>query len=406
MDPRGIYDSQVQNEIRSDKFVLHPRLPSLQQMAYNQIAIAVWYRYCSTPRQRDYGQFHLLDSIDKPELMDCHKLIRALAMPTFMKEILRKHLKRVREETIICNRFFKYQLLSENLEAHRIRQVDWEYFVWRPDGRINYKSTAIKMLHTGVLTQVQKFAIMSNLCLEDEIKMFDLNHSVMKTFIPKVHRDCDPLLFYWICYLKETLHRTTPFFLRLSDHHERLHLIYKNKNHYEAFDYFWNGLSAEDQVSFMSDRLRTFGISHWHGCLFYKMSHDQLTNLLFHQPVRVILLFIKKMEMPDWAIMAWKRCKNWISDEQFVTLLHSLLDKFDKNPTLHLEYKMSVLLEIWNTANDHQKNYAARQACLEESLVDAILYYRKKITPSFFKFLLKFLSLKSVDFRKKTYSRR
>ncbi|XP_065218147.1 uncharacterized protein LOC135844006 [Planococcus citri] len=402
MDPRGIYDSQVQNETSSDKFVLHARLPSLQQMAYNQIAIAVWYRYCSTPRQRDYGQIQLPDSIDRVELVNCHKLVRTLEMPTFMKEIMRKYLKRVREETISCTRLFQYELFSENLQAYRIPQVDWEYFVWSPDGRINYKTTAIKMLHSGVLTEVQKFAIVSNFCLENEITICDLNHPLMETFIPKVNRARDPLLFYWICYLKNELHRIGPSFLRSADHHGRLHLIYKNKNHCEAFDYFWNHLSAEDQVSFISGRLGRFERYRLHYSLFCKMSHDQLSNLLFHRPVGVILFFLNKIEMPEWAIMAWKRCKHRISNEQFVNLLESVFDRWDNNPIpiLRQEYKMSVLLEIWNTASDHQKNYAARQAQLKETLVHPILYYRKRLAPSSLKFLLKFLSFTSAQFRK------
>ncbi|XP_065219776.1 uncharacterized protein LOC135845239 [Planococcus citri] len=134
--------------------------------------------------------------------------------------------------------------------------------------------------------------------------------------------------------------------------------------------------------------------------MFYNMSHDQLTSLLFHQPVRVILLFLNAIEMPEWAIMAWKRCKNTISNEQFVELLESILNRQDINPILHREHRMSVLLEIWNTANDHQKNYAARQTQLEKTVVDAILSYRKKLEPSCYEFLLKFLSLKNADFRK------
>ncbi|XP_065219915.1 uncharacterized protein LOC135845352 [Planococcus citri] len=404
MDSRRMHDLQVQNETSSDDFVLHPRLPSLQEMAYNQIAIAVWYGYSRTAsRRRYYEQYRYSDYLwnNKLELMDCDELIKTLTMPRFMKKILKKYLKKVREETLSCTIFFKYELLSENLEEHRIAQVDWKYFVWCPEGRINYKSTAIKMLHSDVLTKVQKFVIVSNFCLENEIKIFHLNRRPMKNFIRKVNQDIDPLLFYWICYLKNELHTITPVsFLRSYDYRDGENMIYKNKNHREAFDYFWNGLSAEHRVSFISDRLRTFENSFWNDSWFYEMSHDQLTNLLLRQPVAVILVFIKEIEMPEWAIMAWMRCKNTISNEQFVKLLGSIFNRQDINPILRQEYKMSVLLEIWNTASDQQKNYAARQTQLEETLVRRILYYQKKLEPSCFEFLLKFLSLKSVDFRK------
>ncbi|XP_065219126.1 uncharacterized protein LOC135844730 [Planococcus citri] len=391
MDSGGMHESQVQNEIPSDEFVLHPRLPSLQEMAYNQIAIAVWYRYSLTPSQRQrYEGFHHDDwATMKLELMDCDKLIKTLAIPRLTKENLKKYVKRVREQTISCTVYFRYKLLSGNLEEYRIPQVDWEYFVWRPDGKINFKSTAIKMLHSGVLTEVQKFAIMCNFCLENEIKIFDLKRLPMETFISKVIRDRDPLFLHWFCYLENESYRITP------------HPSFRSYGNH----FFWNSLSAEDQVPFMSDRLRTFERSYWHDSWFYNMSHDELTNLLFHQPVPVILVFIKKIEMLEWAIMAWKRCKHRISNEQFVELLHSLLDRSYLFRIHKQEHKMSVLLEIWNTANDHHKNYAARQARLGEAVLNLLAAdpdtrVWKKLAPSCFKFLLKFLSLTSADFRK------
>ncbi|XP_065220615.1 uncharacterized protein LOC135845738 isoform X2 [Planococcus citri] len=416
MDRREIYNPHVQTETPSDEFVLRLRFPSLQEMAYSQIAIAVWYRYCSTPRQRDYEHMYRPESFNELELMNCRKLIETLMMPGFMKEILNKRLKRVCGQTIRCAYYFRYELFSSNLVEYGIRQVDWEYFVWCPDGRINYKSTAIKMLHSRKLTDVQKFAIMSHFCLENEIKIFDLNRLPMKTFIPKVKEDRDFLLFYWICYLKNELHSmaSSSFSIRTSYHEYRFHSMYY-LIHGGAFEYFWNRLNAEDQVTFISDKLFKYGKCHWYHSLYYKMSHDQLTNLLERQPVNVVSLFIKGWEMPEWAIMAWKRCKNRISNEQFVDLLARVLGRFYTNPTLHQEYKMSVVLEIWNTANDHQKIHAARQARLEKAAVHLILSATnslgfdfapddprlwKKLAPSTFKFLLKFLSLKSADFRK------
>ncbi|XP_065220857.1 uncharacterized protein LOC135845911 [Planococcus citri] len=405
MDPRGTHGSQVQNETSSDEFVLYVRLPSLQEMAYSQIAISVWYRYGSTPcQQRDYGYEYPPISVDELELMDCHKLIKTLTMPRFMEETLKKYLKRVREETISCTQYFEYKLLSSDLYGYEIESVDWEYFVWCPDGRINYKSTAIKMLHSDVLTEVQKFAIMSDFCLENEIEIFDLNRLPMETFIPKVNEDSDYLLFYWIRYLWNETHGKIPFSFRKPSHYDRFSLTYF-KSHGAAFDYYWNRLSAEDQVSFIRDRLCANDYSKgWHYSLFCKMSDDQLTKLLVCEPVAMISVFIKTTETLEWAITAWKRCKNWISNEQFVELLESVLHKSDKYPILHQEYKMSVLLEIWNTANDDHKNYAVRQAQLENAVVHPILsgdpHLWKKIAPSSFKFLLELLSLKSADFRK------
>ncbi|XP_065219106.1 uncharacterized protein LOC135844715 [Planococcus citri] len=410
MDSGRMYDSQVQNETPSDEFVLHPRFPSLQEMAYCEIAIAVWYRYCSTPSQRQHYDVYDPDdwSTMKLELMDCHKLIKTLAMPRFMKENLKKYVKRVRQQTIGCTEYFRDLLFTTDFLVNKyggLPLVDWEYIVWYPDGGINYKSTAIKILHSGVLTEVQKFAIVSYFCLESEMKSFNLNRRPMKTFISEVIGDYDPLLLYWIYYLKNESHRISPVsFLR----------SYGNYLQADGFEYFLNRLSAEDQVSFLSGRLPTFQGSYWYDSLFYKMSHDQLTNLLFRQPVGMILVFMEKIEMPEWAIIAWKRCKNWISDEQFVELLQRLFDRFHITRIHRQEDKMSVLLEIWNTANDHHKNYAARQARLGKAVVSRLLsgnpfkysfpsddaHLWKRLAPSSFKFLLKFLSLKSAYYRK------
>ncbi|XP_065221895.1 uncharacterized protein LOC135846622 [Planococcus citri] len=411
MDSREAHNSDGQSDSFSGKFQYRARLPSLQEMASYQIAIAVWYGYFSS--QQRYK--HYSDKLtDKLELNDCHKLIKTLARPRFMEEALKKHMKQIRNETIHCVTHFRHKLFSTYLVEYQIPQLDLNRIVWFPDGRINYKSTAFKMLRSSTLTQVQKFAIMSHFCLENEIKTIDLNRSPMKSFVEKVHGNHDPLLLYWIYYLKKELHKIPPFFTRSSDS-VRINSMYSYKHRWETFEYFWDRLSAGDQLSFISSRLPALEVYCWKHRPFYKMSYDQQCDLVCGQPAIMIIVFFKVMDMPEWALKAWNMTKSVVTNKQFVWVLSELLNKYDKNQITYLqEEKMSVLLEIWDTATDEHKHFAAEQRALEETIAQQILSQNslrthfalddlacwKQVAPSGFKFLLKYLSLKSAEFRK------
>ncbi|XP_065225442.1 uncharacterized protein LOC135849115 [Planococcus citri] len=408
MDPDRAGEWTPQDIADLDKTVFFIKLPTLQEIIYYRLAVEIW-NYSRRGRITRLAESYYLNKSKCLEAVDCYKYIETLGIPRPMKEILKSCFKKISEETIRCVIHFKHRLFSNKLDEYKITHVDWAYFVWFPNGQIDYKNTAIKMISSPNLTKEQKFAIMCKYCLENELKTFPLDQLSAKNFFYDVNFNNDPLIYYWICHLRQELHRI-PF-----QEADSIDIEMATKcriDTCESFEYFWDRLSEQNQVEMMNSRLRAcYTVSYEECRLFHKMSHDQQMELLLLQPAEIIIAFLGRLDMPRCAIWAWIHTKHLITDEKFVHIISTLLNSHNEKATngkIHYdEEKMSALVHIWETATDSQRNTAAANRGFE-SAIDKILrgpYNLKlngpyKVSSSGLKLALKFLQMKSSDFRK------
>ncbi|XP_065222815.1 uncharacterized protein LOC135847281 [Planococcus citri] len=383
------------NRTNLDKSVFLANLPSLREMAFYRTALQLWYSY-NTRRRKSAP-------LTEREEKIFDKLAEKLAISSHMMKILKKCLKKIREETNRCIRYFENGLFSIHLDEYKISQVDCNCFAWFPNGQIDYKNTAIKILSSSKLTEEQKFAIMCKYCLVNELDTFHLNR-LPTNFIDKVRFDSDPLLFYWIRYLRRELDKIPSRFPNSLD----VEMAFKcTTESSQAFEFFWDHLSTANQTQFIIERLKSSHCSPPDNCsrLFYKMSEEQLTHLLIFHADYITPTFLTSMNMPRCAIWAWMHSKNLICDEQFVHMICSILVNYDVTATrgkvYYEEEKMSAFMEIWDTSTDSHKNYATENEHLEHIVVNDILHSAHKVSPSGLTFVLEFLSMKNTHYRKK-----
>ncbi|XP_065222462.1 uncharacterized protein LOC135847015 [Planococcus citri] len=424
MNSRTIHESALKQDAFSDMSVFAARIPSLQKMASYQIAIQVWYNYIHCSKKKSFTAFHcdVRNTNSNEELIECSKLIKSLGMPRFVENELKKCLKKVRQETIDCQAYFRVASSPTHMELnfhcspndvrvfrpirtyctisqhYKLWNVNLNCFVWYPNGRIDYKSTAVKLSTLSNLTEAQKFVIISNHCLQNEIQSIDLHILVMLNFIDKLSFQDTPVQYYWFCYLNNDIRHNIPL-----DNFNSADVVmatkYYDEGLWEGFQYFWDRMRADEQVSFISNRLRPFDKSFNHRRLFFKMSHRQLINLLSKEPADTIKAFLVSLNLPRHAIWAWVLTKNDMPNEKFVKLVNDLL----RDGNIHYDEKrMNVCLEMWDTMTDRHKNHVS-QSWILAHLVTGILgifQNTRKLVPSALKFLVKLVRLGDANFRK------
>ncbi|KAL6953386.1 hypothetical protein U1Q18_051799 [Sarracenia purpurea var. burkii] len=163
-----------------------------------------------------------------------------------------------------------------------------------------------------------------------------------------------------------------------------------NRSYPFAFEYFWNRLDEADQISVALRVLpQTWQLQK---TILSKMSLYQQRELMSEIPIALMENFLIKLDMPEYAYKVWLRVKDEIIQGEFAYFVRQVYDQ-----SISSENCICVLIDIWDTASDRLKNYAAQTQV--GNIFDAFLFNEQR-TQSSSKFLCRFLSLTSARTRK------
>lgn len=241
------------------------------------------------------------------------------------------------------------------------------------------------MCRSSALTEMRKFIMMCEYCLEDQIKTFPVLSMPYHCFKVNTSSIQNLLFDYWYSYLTNALH-TIP--LGEFSCVEAAVAAECDINNWSAFEYFWDRLSVADQISVARWKLSKYrcGISIQHRILS-KMSWYQQRVLLDEMSVKIIIDFFNTKYSTKGVLWAWKHTKYRTASDQFIDLIFHLKER---NKAEHF------LVLIWDTIPDHLRDTAFDVA---ERQLD-VLFEVIKPSCTHFSLLCKYYPQKSNEFWK------
>ncbi|XP_065219367.1 uncharacterized protein LOC135844910 [Planococcus citri] len=342
-----------------DRYVYLYDVPSLQEIASHEVVRKIWLSNLSTNHPikekatniirfseflgycDEYGwQQQIKQMINNSNVSRCVETL-GNCFENFYEEIKRwvMHLLKM---------VFRHTCLRG---SHEMYGIDPKWCVWSANGKIDYEKSARKILDIGGLTDLHRFLIMCEYCMEDEIKKFSLDLLPLE-FVEKVNFNAHCSSFYWICFLKNELHKMPVENPILADH-GRWCVEYSDCRFSQKF--FWYRLSNDDQVNVVIDWIRN-GLRHSLDCTFFKQilsamswfQQKQLLSELSEMSDKIIICFATRSRESRIVLWMWKHFKGKMDVEQFPKFFCDAM--CNGTPTL-------TLIEIWETASDHQRNY-------------------------------------------------
>lgn len=167
----------------------------------------------------------------------------------------------------------------------------------------------------------------------------------------------DPLPYYWICRSRNELHKIP--LKRFKSIEAEMAAKCEHWN-WTALDYFWNRLDGIERARVASAVFTED--APFPDRLFFTMSQPQQLALLIEMPDVIIWNFFMYSKTTKSALWAWMNSKDFMSDEKFANTVWKIFST-ETNCTKDVfiyrtvDEKMSLLMEIWETAFDHHRKY-------------------------------------------------
>lgn len=308
---------------------------------------------------------------------DLDKAVEFLMVPQPIKHQLKSALTRVVNEIV--------DWLLELSKTITVNVYDLNWCVWSSKGKIDYKQSAMRILSTvNELSEPQKFAIMSEYCLEDELAKvkFDLK-SQFRTI---------RLFEYWYLRIKNDLasmKRTQDISLSLDADMALCCLRQHVFQRWTAFEYFWHRMDTDQQTRVVNKTFNTFQFGHISAPhlerLLGMLSHEQHSRLLYScHDSKVVDSFVRRkdsLKVVRWPLLTAKMFASTVS---FLINRKSGADEW-----------MNWLIELWDSASDQLKNFAA-----EATEYDVRNAY--KLSPCALKLYCRIIPLQSAEMRYNT----
>ncbi|XP_065215955.1 uncharacterized protein LOC135842429 [Planococcus citri] len=398
MDPN---ETQKSDEWVEDRYVYYAAVPSLQRITCIRILRRIWSSYISRRKncndlQEKCGN-NLMDVFGLPDTFpeDIQEMRDLLRLPRTFKGML------ISASTAVsCGiRLWIYHLecytMGKKNERYSIRDLvrdfDIDWCVWLPNGRIDDEQTAMKLLSTVDLSNEQRFAIFSEFCMKREIDQIKLR-SLRKSFKKSVTFEDNPLVYYWIRYLRRDLNDipNSPYRTVYAAVAEKCARI-----SWTAFEYFWHRCDVEDQILVAQYLLADF----YKGGYMYQervlsmMSWFQQSRLLTLIPEKIISNFVR-LNLPESTSWALKHSK--LNPSNFASLVK------DSFSCVGDEEKMSWLIEIWDAASPIHKSVTVHN--LQYEIFPRFCQYCDssfRPSQSGVKFLIKLSSHLDAQFRRR-----
>ncbi|XP_065218982.1 uncharacterized protein LOC135844651 isoform X2 [Planococcus citri] len=381
------------DESLKERYVFLYDLPSLQEISSYEVCRTIWYSNLSKYqliKAEDTNVIHCRFMIGL-HLFDHYQehneqLMKHLNVPASIEDILENSMNKVCTE--IRNWVLDFYYGTLKLEDHcGIRLIDPKWWVWSINGEIDCSKSARRILKDVSLTEWQKFLVMCRYCMADEINKFS-SDCLPSQFFTRHFHESNFICFYWICYLRNELHRipvrnNDSVDWTISRYHAELEIL-KNV--------FWSRLNDDQRVTLVAYWINESVVRSTSDfiCLeqiISKMSRSLQQRLLRKTSNTIVKFFASYSDSLRCTLWAWSHVGDQMTVEQFAELIEKLLKT-------NVTWKSTSLLdEIWSTASAHQRNHVIQTKL--DKFMDLLLADGDST------FSDRFLQLISADERKK-----
>ncbi|XP_065204257.1 uncharacterized protein LOC135834333 [Planococcus citri] len=255
--------------------------------------------------------------------------------------------------------------------------VDFDGIVCDFNGNVNCDRVAKQAMFCEEISDVQKFKIACRYCLEDHIiqiwpsvsKHFDLSEIVFRN---------DPLLYYWICRLRNQLHRVSLESGYATIDGNELECL--NFYNWPPVEYFWNRLKVGNRIPSAAYLLR------YNGHVFCRyilarLSEEELKTLMTlttesGNNFMCTLLNTSCDPHYSWRNMqclcilaAWEYIKHKVSPADFTRAVREIIKTQVKGVGGGMWTDQNFSYTFWNTSAHHLKQIAVQDVLLDQSLL-------------------------------------
>ncbi|XP_065204251.1 uncharacterized protein LOC135834327 [Planococcus citri] len=253
--------------------------------------------------------------------------------------------------------------------------VDFDAVICDFNGNINYDRVAKQAMFCEETSDVQKFEIACRYCLEDHIiqiwpsvsEHFDLNDIVFRD---------DPLLYYWICRLRNQLHKVPLDYGYVAIDGNELECL--NFYNWTPVEYFWNRLKVGNRIPSAAYLLRCNGHVFCRHILA-TLSEEELKTLMTlttESGDSFMCTLLNTSFHPHYScpnmrglciLAAWEYVKHKVSHTDFICAVREIIKKqTEGSGSIWTDQNFSY--DFWNTSADHLKQIAIQDVLLDQSL--------------------------------------
>ncbi|XP_065207514.1 uncharacterized protein LOC135836548 [Planococcus citri] len=335
------------------------RIPNLKEIASTCVAVALW-KHIDLPSI--LWANHNDENSDFPLIRHVFESMKKLKVPQRITELLKTQVQKVKEELKDWVLYLSYDVLRCNGRKNEL-YYDLNDIVWYSDGTINRKATARNLLNSLRFSEIEKYHILCHYSLIDDIdRLSPLLFT--KNIVDHVEFRDDASIYYWNCYFRKELDKVPKegnlsldvFMFR----HEALYW-------WSAKEPFFDRLNAEEQVENIIWLIDHDGDTYSYIKLaLMKLSENQLIQVYMARAVEIIDLFLQDDNNYKEVISTWYDFRDFITQEQFVSVFTTLLDSHVPG---------AILTEIWTSAGDDFRAYILNQ---EHVIFEKTLNWFKK----------------------------
>ncbi|XP_065212824.1 uncharacterized protein LOC135840299 [Planococcus citri] len=325
--------------------LLYPSPITLKQISSIIVAVQLW-----RTEIRDHPESKRFQDFDSEDNIPVRTVLPTL--PSTIYSLLEKYIDTFRKSVVKWQNYHKRVF---NDSGSMIVLSRFNDFAWDWDGTIHEERTAKRMMMCDRLTVDEKFQIACLYCFENDIK--HLWQSVSKTkHLNEMKYRNSSLQYYWICYLRNKLHRIpNPFtYDDIDNMYEKRG--FKNRS---SVVYFWNRLSSDRQprIDVYSSAVLVF-------CRFIlpKLNEQQLDIFVAEKGVKLMhfLLEFRSTQFRDLVLPTWKYIQSRIDAASYSYLINEMLVDETMKSKEHVHSGRGAVLfsEIWKSAPQEFKRSA------------------------------------------------
>ncbi|XP_065204201.1 uncharacterized protein LOC135834281 [Planococcus citri] len=332
---------------------------TLKEIAAIALVVELWRGEIARTEIKTPNELDLAEDIPLKEIIP--------AVPSVIYDLLDKYLAKFRLSIAQWIAYHSIHVFNFHYKSYTEALINFHDFVWDWNGAIHYVRTAKRMMLCDRLTEDEKFKIACLYCFEDDIKRIWPSVSSEIDSI-QINFDRDPLLYYWICYLRNELHNVP----NASDQPiDEVMLVECGYHNYPSAEYFWNRIPYERQSQAAID-LSMNGSDLFARFILPKLDDFQLEKFLAERGVD----FMASLLIHNWekihALPTWMYIRNKMNKSHFIRLVEKLLEEetnqFVAKERLNPEDEVYLWCEVWKNAPQNLKRFALNDVLSNEEL--------------------------------------
>ncbi|XP_065214008.1 uncharacterized protein LOC135841121 isoform X3 [Planococcus citri] len=364
-------------------FVFHESVSTLQHIASHTVVLQL----CDT-----------VLNLDQSYESESKKLVELLKTPKSIEEILKSSLKNIHSQIGRWIHHFEYDIFTctSRIYRYRLKNFQLNHVVWHQDYKIDYKKSASKMITEGTLDAEQKFILMCAYGMNQELERFPMDSLPMLFCLRGIS---EFIVAYWISYHRNDLREVwlrMPDVIRPEDASINVTMAveYAKRSLPYAFEYFWNCLNEDEQMS-VAVRILPHQWFEILKIVLSTMSPFQQCQLIDRIAIKLLMYFCS-CRMLKYAFIIWTRIQHTITELQFGEFLKTVV-----RDAMYSEESMVMLTNVWDTASDHLKKHIIEinPGIIFSPFMTSHRFYEVP-SPSMYRFFMKFLPLVNEDNRK------